>query len=78
MSYTVACGDLKHILTMVGEDPTGFSQHSMKRGGATEAAHNGANEVEIAKAGDWSQLKTARKYIEKTSANNRILQRYLS
>ncbi len=78
MSYTTASGDLKHVLEMVGEDPSGFSQHSMKRGGATEAPNNGADEQEIARAGNWSQIKTARKYIANPLANNRILKPYLS
>ncbi len=78
MTYSTAADDLKHLLRLCGEDPSGFSQHSMKRGGASEAANNGAGEAEIATAGNWSQLKTARKYIDNKPANNVLLKKYLA
>jgi hypothetical protein len=37
-NYTSASEDLQYLLGYVGVDGRGFSEHSMKRGGATEAA----------------------------------------
>jgi len=44
-----------------------FSEHSNKRGRATEAAKAGLNDNEIADIGDWTNVKTARQYIEQTT-----------
>jgi hypothetical protein len=38
LSYTNACEDLHYLLRYVDVEPRGFTEHSMKRGGATEAA----------------------------------------
>ncbi len=38
LSYTNAVEDLHYIMRYVGIEPRGFTEHSMKRGGATEAA----------------------------------------
>jgi hypothetical protein len=59
MSYTNAKEDLHHVLNLVGVDPAGFAEHSMKRGGATEAAKHGATADDIQIAGDWSHRRTA-------------------
>ena len=42
LSYTNASEDLKYILNLIGIEPKGFGEHSMKRGGATEATKRGA------------------------------------
>ena len=77
MSYTNASEDLKHVLNLINVDPTGYGEHSMKRGGATEAARRGATSSEICVAGDWSNQKTAQKYIEPTGSHNQVLKKYL-
>lgn len=77
ISYTNASEDLRHVLTLIGVDPTGFGEHSMKRGGATEAARLGATADEICIAGDWSSATTASKYIDQPSSHNQILQKFL-
>jgi hypothetical protein len=77
MSYTNAKEDLQHVLQLIGEDPTGYAEHSMKRGGATEAARHGATAETIQIAGDWSHRRTAALYIDHPTAQNQILRQYL-
>ncbi len=76
MTYTNATEDLKFILALVGEDPTGYGEHSMKRGGATEAARKGATAEDIQIAGDWSSVKTSALYVEVPQSRNQILKKF--
>lgn len=77
MSYSNASEDLKYVLQLVGVDPTGFSEHSMKRGGATEAAKRGASGEEIQHGGHWLSRRTAEKYIDASNARQKAFNRYL-
>jgi hypothetical protein len=77
MSYTNAKEDLHHVLELVGIDPKGYAEHSMKRGGATEAAKNGATADDIQIAGDWAQRRTAALYIDQPTSKNQILRQFL-
>jgi hypothetical protein len=77
MSYTNASEDMKHVLALINVDASGFAEHSMKRGGATEAARRGATASEICIAGDWSNQKIAEKYIDQPNCHNQILKKFL-
>ncbi len=77
-SYTNAQEDFRYILECIGENPDGFSQHSMKRGGASEAARNGASATDIQTAGNWASLRTARRYIDYVQPKNSGLRKFLS
>lgn len=77
MSYTNAKEDLQYVLQLIGVDPRGFSEHSMRRGGATEAARMGATASEIQNAGNWSNLQTASRYVDHAQVRNQGLQRFL-
>ncbi len=77
INYTSAVEDLRHLLHQVGIDPTGYSEHSMRRGGATEAAQQGARIEEIQFAGDWSRPGTAEKYVEASYRRQRDFNQYL-
>jgi len=61
--YNSCLQDLRYVLQKVGLDHKLYTEHSMRRGGATEAALNGATVPEITKAGCWNDSKTAEKYI---------------
>ncbi len=78
MSYTNAREDFQYILGRINEDPKGYSQHSMKRGGASEAARRGASATEIQVAGNWTNLRTARRYIDTVQPKNIGLRKFLS
>ncbi len=49
---------------MVGEPGHLFSEHSMRRGGATQAANQGISDQMILQTGNWTVLQTASRYIE--------------
>ena len=76
-NYTTAKEDLQYVLQAIGEDPKGYAQHSMKRGGATEAARNGACVDDIRVAGDWTSNRTAELYIANPNPVNQLLRPYL-
>ncbi len=77
INYTSAVEDLRFVLDRAGIVPAGFSEHSMRRGGATEAARRGASTGEIQFAGDWSCPRTAEKYIEASHRRQRAFNQYL-
>jgi len=56
----------------------GYTEHSMKRGGASEAALHGATLEELRDAGHWTNVRTAAKYVADTSASARKFNVYLS
>lgn len=56
--------DCSQTITDCGYDGDLYSEHSNKRGGATLAANEGMSEETIAKEGNWTNIKTARKYID--------------
>ncbi len=76
LSYTNAAEDLQYLLGLVGVDGRGFSEHSMKRGGATEAARCGATREEIQVAGHWACARTVEKYIEDSHVRQRAFNQY--
>ncbi len=78
LSYTNASEDLQYLLRYVGVDPRGFSEHSMKRGGATEAARCGATREEIQVAGHWACARTVEKYIEDSQVRQRAFNQYFT
>ena len=53
LSYNTALRDLRKCLTAVGIDPTGFGEHSGRRGGTTAAASAGASIDELMLQGRW-------------------------
>lgn len=77
VNYTSASEDLRVIFCSAGLDPTGYSEHSMRRGGATEAARQGASVGEIQFAGNWSCTRTVEKYIEASHRRARDFNQYL-
>ncbi len=56
---------LHGLLRNLGIDPRGFTPHSMRAGGATQLALNGASEQLIQKIGHWSSL-CYRRYIRES------------
>ncbi len=77
INYTSAIEDFRSVLLSCGVNPAGYSEHSMRRGGATEAARQGASTGEIQFAGDWSCSSTAEKYIDASYRRQRDFNQYL-
>jgi len=65
IAYTTALSDLRYVMDTLGYDGQEFSEHSMKRGIATESSSLGMTDHEIQVQGGWSSIETARKYIDK-------------
>lgn len=78
INYTSAVEDLRYVIRGAGLDPSGFSEHSMHRGGATEAAPKGATISEIQFAGDWTNSRTAEKYVEASQQRQCLFNQYLA
>ncbi len=77
LAYTNAAEDLQYIIRMVGVDSRGYSEHSMKRGGATEAARHGASREEIQIAGHWVCPRTAERYVDASQIRQKNFNQYL-
>ncbi len=77
LSYSNAVEDFRFLLKKIEVDPHGYSEHSMRRGGATEAAKNGASTDEIQIAGDWANLRTAEKYVDASHKRSKRFNQFL-
>ena len=53
LAYSTALRDLRSSLTFVNIDPSGFGEHSGRRGGTTAAAISGASVDELMLQGRW-------------------------
>jgi len=75
--YSSCLQDLHFVLKQAGIEAKTFTEHSMRRGGATEAANHGATVEEITKAGSWSHHKTAELYIDDRTTYQRRFSQFL-
>jgi len=66
LSYDTFQGRFRAMLGAVGEDPRGFSTHSMRRGGATELRGRDLPEELIAQHGGWRSAQCMRQYFDGT------------
>ena len=62
--YNTALRDLKKCLSKVGMDPSGFGEHSGRRGGTTAAASAGASLNELMLQGRWKSQDMPRLYTD--------------
>ncbi len=63
VSYANFCRIVKGIVVSMGLDPAMFSPHSLRSGGATEAARLGFTRAEIARLGRWRALDSVERYV---------------
>ena len=64
ISYSTFREGLKSDLTGIVEDPTIYSSHSLRSGGATKAANSGVNERMIQRHGRWRSVSSKNMYID--------------
>ena len=69
LGYSTATQDMRELITKCGHDPTGFSEHSGRRGGATEAANLGSSWLALKRKGGWKSDLAAQKYIEEAEGD---------
>ena len=53
ISYSYSSRKLKEVLTLVGEDPSRYGEHSDRIGGLSEAANNGCSLYDLQRQGRW-------------------------
>ena len=71
VSYTTALEDFRDALTMAGFDASNYSEHSMKRGGATTAAEAGMPLDDLQLHGGWQSSEVVRRYVD-VSVSKRV------
>ena len=71
LSYSAALRDLRKCLSNVGIDPTGFGEHSGRRGGTTAAAASGASIDELMLQGRWRSTEMPRLYTDNAAKTRR-------
>ena len=70
VSYTTATEDLKTMLAEAGIAPSGYCEHSARRGGATAAAAAGVDWLDLKRHGRWKSDKAAQVYVDDHEQNN--------
>jgi len=65
INYGISLTDLRYYLTELGYEGDKFSEHSLKRGAATDSDAAGIPETDIQEQGGWTNIKTTRLYIDK-------------
>lgn len=68
ISYTTALNSFKNLLSEVTND-TCYSLHSLRSGGASEAANNGVSDRLISKHGRWKSTTSRDRYIKDDQKN---------
>ena len=64
MPYNMFLDRFRAFLKLIGEDPSGYSTHSMRRGGATELRQRDIPEELIAQHGGWKSRTSMMKYFD--------------
>ena len=64
LKYNTALRDLRTVLRLIGLDPTGYGEHSGRRGGTTAAANKGATLNELMIQGRWRSKSMPRLYTD--------------
>ena len=78
ITYKTALRDLKNTLISIGVDPTGFGEHSGRRGGTTAAAAAGAPHASLKSQGRWKSDSSVERYTDNAKAAKETFARYLS
>ena len=65
VSYTVALSNMRNLLELIGYNGDDYSEHSPRRGMATEGASSGMTESEIQISGGWQDQRSMRLYIDR-------------
>lgn len=63
--YSAALTDFRSVMDRLGYNGEEFSEHSHKRGAATDSDAAGMTEPEIQEQGHWTNPRTTRLYIDK-------------
>jgi hypothetical protein len=64
VSYALVRTMVKNGLTAIGEDPTSYSTHSLRAGGATAAAHANIDTRLMQRHGRWARQDSMNTYVD--------------
>ena len=70
--------DLRSVLSLIGIDPSGYGEHSGRRGGTTAAAAKGASLNELMIQGRWRSESMPRLYTDNAIKSKRNFARRLA
>ena len=78
LAYNTVLRDLCTVLTKIGIDPTGYGEHSGRRGGTTAAAAKGATLDEFMIRGRWRSESMPHLYTDNAKKCKRKFARRLA
>ena len=78
LSYSTALRDLRSALSSIGIDPSGYGEHSGRRGGTTAAASKDATVNELMLQGRWRSESMPRLYTDNAFKSRRKFARRLA
>ena len=78
LKYNTALRDLRTVLRLIGLDPSGYGEHSGRRGGTTAAANKGATLNELMIQGRWRSESMPRLYTDNAMKCKRKFARRLA
>ena len=64
LSHSQAIKNMRQVMSLIGQDPACFGEHSTRRGGATASAEAGASLSSIMSRGNWKSSSSATRYID--------------
>ncbi len=73
VSYTNAVANLRAILDRLGYQGRDYSEHSSRRGVATHSSEVGVDDNSIQIAGNWTDPRTVKKYIDRNPLQHQRL-----
>ena len=73
ISYSALYNSCKDLIEGAGLDPTRYSTHSAKRGGATAAVESGCTDVQVTSLGRWRGANTGRQYVHAGADFRKVL-----
>ena len=78
LRYNTALLDFKSLPKAINIDPSGFGEHSGRRGGTTAVAAAGASVLELMLQGRWATKEMPRLYTDKAKKVRREVAAILS
>ena len=78
LKYNTALRDLCSVLRLIGINPTGYGEHSSRRGGTTTASAKGATLDELMVQGRWRSESMPRLYTDNALKSKRKFERRLA
>jgi site-specific recombinase XerD len=63
LTFDRLASGIKHLVSAIGMDPSSYSTHSLRKGGATSAIRAGVDPLLVQAAGDWASPSSFQLYV---------------